>query len=136
MNGGEMERVADRPESASVAGKHLPESCANGARRLGAVPCPEAGVEFCVWAPRCRQVALEIVDPERTILPLRRMEGGYFVGTAQGGAGLRYHYLLDGTRRRPDPAARALPDGVNGPSEVVDTSAFPWTGTSWRGMPL
>ena len=43
-----MERVADRPESASVAGKHLPESCANGARRLGAVPCPEAGVEFCL----------------------------------------------------------------------------------------
>jgi len=131
-----MERVAGRAESVTVAGKRLPVPCANGARRLGAVSCPEAGVEFCVWAPRCRQVTLEIVDPERTMLPLRRTEDGYFIGTAQGGAGVRYHYLLDGTRRRPDPAARALPDGVNGPSEVVDTSAFPWADTSWRGAPL
>src|SRR5262249_26598748 len=42
------------------------------------------------------------------------------------GAGARYFYLLDGERRRPDPAARALPEGVHGPAEVVDPRAFAW----------
>jgi hypothetical protein len=43
-----MERVADKVESVTAAGKFLPGPCANGARRLGAVPCPKAGVEFCL----------------------------------------------------------------------------------------
>jgi len=45
-------------------------------------------------------------------------------------------YVLDGRRERPDPASRALPDGVHGPSEVVDTSAFAWTDGGWRGLAL
>ena len=34
------------------------------------------------------------------------------------------------------PASRALPEGVHGPSEVVDTSAFAWTDGGWRGLAL
>jgi maltooligosyltrehalose trehalohydrolase len=67
---------------------------------------------------------------------LRSGTGGYFTGVTRGQAGLRYFYLLDGERRRPDPASRALPDGVHGPSEVVDTGAFVWSDTGWRGLPL
>jgi maltooligosyltrehalose trehalohydrolase len=67
---------------------------------------------------------------------LRPAVGGYFTATTRGGAGLRYFYVLDGERRRPDPASRALPEGVHGPSEVVDTGAFAWTDPGWRGMAL
>ena len=67
---------------------------------------------------------------------LRPSAGGYFIGTERAEAGLRYFYLLDGERRRPDPASRALPDGVHGSSEVVDTTTFAWTDAGWRGLPL
>ena len=40
-------------------------------------------------------------------------------------AGDRYRYLLDGTELA-DPASRAQPDGVHGPSEVVDLAAARW----------
>ncbi len=52
------------------------------------------------------------------------------------GPGARYLYVLDGERERPDPASRAQPDGVHGPSEVVDTGAFAWTDEGWRGLAL
>jgi maltooligosyltrehalose trehalohydrolase len=81
-------------------------------------------------------VAVDIVQPERLAVPLRQGAGGYFTGTARGEAGARYFYLLDGERRRPDPASLGLPEGVHGPSEVVDLDAFAWTDAGWRGMAL
>jgi maltooligosyltrehalose trehalohydrolase len=62
---------------------------------------------------------------------------GWFEATlATLGAGTRYFYLLDGQRERPDPASRAQPEGVHGPSGAVDTGAFPWADAGWRGLPL
>ncbi|HSB72056.1 MAG TPA: malto-oligosyltrehalose trehalohydrolase [Candidatus Methylomirabilis sp.] len=103
---------------------------------LGATCLGDGLVHFRVWAPRCQDIEVEIVHPERQRVRLRARAGGYFVGVGRGGAGLRYFYLLDGERRRPDPVSRGLPDGVHGPSEVVDTSGFAWTDRGWRGLPL
>ncbi len=62
---------------------------------------------------------------------------GWFEATVDGLAGgSRYTYILDGHRERPDPASRALPEGVHGPSEALDTSAFAWTDGGWRGLAL
>jgi maltooligosyltrehalose trehalohydrolase len=62
---------------------------------------------------------------------------GWFEATLDGlASGARYTYVLDGLRERPDPASRALPESVHGPSEVVDTTAFAWTDGGWRGLPL
>lgn len=52
------------------------------------------------------------------------------------GPGARYLYILDGARARPDPVSRAQPEGVHGPSEVVDPGAFAWTDAAWGGRPL
>jgi maltooligosyltrehalose trehalohydrolase len=93
-------------------------------------------IRFRVWAPRCESIQVEIVHPEGRTLPLHPATGGYFIGTTRGEAGLRYFYVLNGERRRPDPSARALPAGVHGPSEVVNTTTFPWTDAGWRGLPL
>ena len=38
-------------------------------------------------------------------------------------------------REFPDPVSRYQPEGVHGPSEVVD-SAFPWTDRQWFGLPI
>ena len=103
---------------------------------LGAICLKNGRVRFCVWAPRCHTVEVDIWGPGSRILRLRPAPDGYFVGVTRGKAGLRYFYRLDGERRRPDPASRALPDGVHGPSEVADTGAFAWTDAGWRGMAL
>jgi len=103
---------------------------------LGAT-CPTPGhVQFRVWAPRCREILVEIVAPRPAAVPLHRTADGYFIGQAFGEAGLCYFLRLDGDRRRPDPASRSLPQGVHGPSEVVDTATFPWTDDEWRSLPL
>jgi maltooligosyltrehalose trehalohydrolase len=81
-------------------------------------------------------VLVELLTADPAMIPLEPSGDGYFAGTAPGAAGLRYALRLDGDRRRPDPAARSLPLGVHGPSEVVDTSRFPWTDAGWRGRPL
>jgi maltooligosyltrehalose trehalohydrolase len=48
-------------------------------------------------------------------------------------AGVRYQYRLDGDRYRPDPASRFQPEGVHGPSVIVDPRAFEWTDDSFAG---
>jgi maltooligosyltrehalose trehalohydrolase len=49
-------------------------------------------------------------------------------------AGQRYRYRLDGEGPFPDPASRFQPEGVHGPSEVVDPTRFRWSDARWRGL--
>jgi maltooligosyltrehalose trehalohydrolase len=105
---------------------------------LGARPVGPEGARFRVWAPRCREVTVRLVEPAATRLwPLARKAGGVFSGTVPGAAaGTRYLYRLDGGVERPDPVSRFQPAGVHGPSEVVDPDAFPWTDAGWPGVAL
>jgi len=67
---------------------------------------------------------------------MQPLEGGYFAADVDNIAvGARYRYCLDGQWERPDPASRFQPEGVHGPSEVVDTN-FAWTDGRWSGIPL
>ena len=62
---------------------------------------------------------VELDDRRVELTPSER---GYFSAEIPGvGAGARYRFVLDGDRVRPDPASRSQPEGVHGPSEVVDT---------------
>jgi maltooligosyltrehalose trehalohydrolase len=68
---------------------------------------------------------------------MRRDDCGYFKVQVPGTqAGSRYLYELDGSIERPDPASRFQPEGVHGPSEVVDLESFPWTDQNWKAPPL
>ena len=51
-------------------------------------------------------------------------------------AGADYRYRLDGGEPLPDPVSRWQPDGVHGPSRVVDPAAFRWTDAHWKGLAL
>ena len=48
--------------------------------------------------------------------------------------GADYFYRLDGERDRPDPVSRWRPEGVHGPTRIVDPSTFRWTDDRWRGV--
>ena len=106
--------------------------------RLGA--WPDAGdVSFRVWAPSWNRVEL-LFDPgltssrRRTLAPTGDgMFSGRFNDVA---AGDRYAYLLDGEGPFPDPASRFQPQGVHGPSAVVDPHTHAWSDRGWRGVPL
>ena len=100
----------------------------------------ENGVRFRVWAEDVRRMEVVLLDRDGTQLhahELKRDSEGCFEGFVNGvAAGALYMYLLDGDKLRADPASRYQPEGVHGPSEVVD-SAFPWSDAgSWNGIPL
>lgn len=99
--------------------------------------------KFTVWAPLLDKVAVEIVgkpSEEQSgseLLPMTRDERGYWEAIAPNlAAGTQYRYQLEGTDSWPDPAADYQPEGVHGPSEVIDHSAFEWSDRTWKGIHL
>jgi maltooligosyltrehalose trehalohydrolase len=90
-------------------------------RPFGAVPFAGDGVEFSVWAPSASRVAVRTGGADHELDPVG---GGSFAGAAPAGAGDDYLYVLDGGDALPDPCSRSQPEGVRGPSRVLDTSAF------------
>jgi maltooligosyltrehalose trehalohydrolase len=103
---------------------------------LGALSLGENRCSFRVWAPLIREVEVHVVSPGERLIPLRRERQGYHQEVAEGIApGTLYRYRLDGEKERPDPASRFQPQGVHGPSQVVDRH-FTWEDSSWCGLPL
>jgi maltooligosyltrehalose trehalohydrolase len=101
--------------------------------------CESGGVRFRVWAPqRTRvEVVLEPGNSAPAVHPLVRAADGTFTAVVAGAtAGSHYRYRLDGEGPYPDPASRSQPDGVHGPSAVVDARQFEWSDAGWRGVPL
>ncbi|TWT76114.1 Malto-oligosyltrehalose trehalohydrolase [Posidoniimonas polymericola] len=102
---------------------------------MGATPVSASKTHFRVWAPKCKSVSVEIGEPGDAVRhELTPGEDGCFAGFASAAPGDKYSYLLEGPIARPDPVSRRQPDGVHGPSEVVDPNAFPWTDAEWRGV--
>jgi maltooligosyltrehalose trehalohydrolase len=92
------------------------------------------GVRFSVWAPNATRVSVEIGGGETH--PLAPSGAGVFEETIRGvGAGTDYRYVLD-ENAVPDPVSRHQPDGVHGPSRVVDPSRHQWKDTGWRGLAM
>ena len=104
---------------------------------IGATVIKEKGVRFKVWAPYAKEVAVKITAPQELLFPLAPSDRDILKASQEGlGADSRYFYVLDGDKTRPDPASRFQPDGVHGPSAVVDPGAFNWTDQDWRGVAL
>src|SRR5579862_5005616 len=84
---------------------------------LGARPNTDGTTTFRVWAPAADRVAVE-VNGERT--NLTATGGGFFDGEAPARVGEDYVFVLDAREHRPDPCSRWQPEGLLGPSRVVD----------------
>ena len=103
---------------------------------LGAVYLGEGRCRFRLWAPLVEQVEVELCDGRRASLEPK--DDGYYEGVLDGvEPGTRYFYSLDGEEGLPDPASRFQPEGVHGPSQVVEIRpAVPVALSGWSGMPL
>jgi maltooligosyltrehalose trehalohydrolase len=113
-------------------GTKMPRFC----HKLGAAYLGDGRGHFLVWAPRAEQVEVHVVAPRERMLPLEKGPRGYFAATLEGvEPGSCYFFRLDGHRDRPDPASQYQPQGVHGPSQVLEPH-FPWSDDSWAGLPL
>ncbi len=99
---------------------------------FGAEPAV-GGVRFRLWAPRAQAVSLRIESPSPKLVAMDRESAGWFASTTEfAGPGTRYRYVVDG-EPFPDPASRCQPEGVHGPSEVIDPASYDWSDDGWRG---
>jgi maltooligosyltrehalose trehalohydrolase len=107
------------------------------------VPLPPLGASvaagattFRVWATKPRRLDLRLAARGRTLAmqPDPASAGLWSLTVPDVGAGARYGYLLDGAGPYPDPCSRWQPEGVHGPSAVVDAAAFAWDDEDWTGL--
>jgi maltooligosyltrehalose trehalohydrolase len=103
---------------------------------FGAIPS-QGGTRFSVWGPPGGRVELSLLDgAARGTHPLARGGDGLLETWVRGAApGDRYAYTVNGEGPLPDPASRYQPDGVHGPSCIVDAAAFEWHDRAWRARP-
>lgn len=104
---------------------------------LGATYLGKERCHFLVWAPAVKKkVEVRIVGSADRVIPMECQEHGYHQALVEGVApGTRYYYRLDGETEKPDPVSHYQPEGVHGPSEVVDL-AFSWGDAGWSGLDL
>jgi maltooligosyltrehalose trehalohydrolase len=85
--------------------------------RLGAIPHPDGTTGFRVWAPAAERVDVRIGGESHPLSP----EGGdVHAAVLRALPGDDYRFVLDGDRALADPCSRSQPDGVSGPSRIVE----------------
>lgn len=103
---------------------------------VGVTALENGSYQFTLWSPKASTVALQLVAPHQAILPMQPQDMGYWSVTVPDlESGTRYCYLVDEIPY-PDPASRYQPEGVHGPSEVVDHRQYRWNGRSWSNIEL
>jgi maltooligosyltrehalose trehalohydrolase len=111
------------------------------------------GTRFRLWAPSALCVELQLLGaggapgadcgpgPGRSSAQLlRAAPGGWHeADVPEALSGARYKFLVHMRDAQPtsvpDPASRSNPEGVHGPSAVVDPHSYAWLERSWRGRP-
>jgi maltooligosyltrehalose trehalohydrolase len=101
--------------------------------RYGATPLAGGGVQFRVWAPDVRELVVRLGGKS---FPMKRTGEDFEVLISDARPGQTYSLVLDSVRERPDPVSRSQPEGVHGPSEIIDPDAFRWSDKAWRGLAL
>ncbi|MBU1517708.1 MAG: malto-oligosyltrehalose trehalohydrolase [Planctomycetes bacterium] len=106
--------------------------------QLGATKLGLGLYSFRVWAPFCSKVELKLfVSGGETLIAMEKDGEGYFHAEVSNiSSGTRYLYVLDGKKESPDPASRFQPEGVHGPSCVVDHDDYKWKDGKWKGIAL
>ncbi len=96
----------------------------------------DGGVTYVVWAPDHGHLSVRVWRRESgkdIVLPMEARERGYFaLHDPDGRAGDRYKFVRPDGAEFPDPASRFQPEGVHGPSEVIDHRAYAWQSTTWK----
>ena len=95
----------------------------------------DGSARFRLWAPGATRV--EVALGGRRVLEMEPGRDGFYALTVPNvTAGERYGFVIDGGERAlPDPASRFNPEGPEGPSELIDPSAYEWRDADWQGRP-
>ncbi|HEX6460870.1 MAG TPA: malto-oligosyltrehalose trehalohydrolase [Thermoleophilaceae bacterium] len=88
-------------------------------RPLGALPRADGSTEFRVWAPHAETLALRVGPAD---IELEGAGHGVYEAVVDAGPGSDYRYVVNG-RRIPDPCSRWQPEGLRGPSRVLEPPA-------------
>jgi maltooligosyltrehalose trehalohydrolase len=99
--------------------------------RLGVVPRAPGVVEARIWAPNASWVGIRIGGETYRLEPER---DGMYAGTLAAEPGDDYLVVLDGDRALPDPCSRFQPEGVDGPSRIVEIPPSARRGLSLDGL--
>ena len=93
-------------------------------------------VRFRVWAPAARKVEVEVYPWPHGIVrhDMARDGDGVWSAVIEASAGTLYRYRLDEHWAYADPCSRSQPEGVHGPSQVIDPASFRWTDGGWHGL--
>ena len=92
---------------------------------------------FEVWAPIPANVRIRIGVGDAAHDYDMTREGEWWSAEIDTAPDAVYAYLLDESDDAiPDPASRRQPDGVHGPSQLYDQTAFVWTDDAWMGRAL
>ena len=98
-----------------------------------------ASVSYRTWTTGKKKVSVVIFDDRGNVMRELAMEreatGYYSVVDPDSSPGTLYKYRLDGNLV-PDLASRFQPQGVHGPSQVVDGRSYRWTDSKWKSPTL
>src|SRR5581483_54329 len=95
------------------------------------------GTAFRVWAPEAAGMELQLRlndGCDRRLAMSSLSDGTWHLIVPGVGAGALYKFAPNGAEAYPDPYSRFQPNGVHGPSMVIDTSAFEWHDAGWHGI--
>ncbi len=105
--------------------------------KIGAHYSDNGHCQFTVWAPNSEAVSLSLIAPQKRGIPMEQKADGYWNATLTDlEPDTLYYYQLDGSDYRPDPASQFQPEGVHGPSQVIDQHSFNWSDHAWSGQSL
>src|SRR5207248_6272632 len=103
---------------------------------LGAAWLDGGRCQFRLWAPLAEEVQLHMVGPKDVTLRMQAKPAGYHQTIVENiSPGVQYKYRLPSGKELPDPVSRYQPQGVHGPSEVIDPH-FDWHDQHWFGLPI
>jgi maltooligosyltrehalose trehalohydrolase len=117
-----LEHRSSREDAVLVPVSELPIE-----RRLGAHPLDDGRAEFRVWAPDAGDITLRLGGGEHA---LGDAGFGVYEAIVDAPPGADYGYTVDGAFL-PDPCSRWQPEGIRGPSRLLDPGAFEWTDGGW-----
>lgn len=90
--------------------------------------------EFQVWAPNCEEV--EVLLHGRFFAMAKSNDGWWSLDHHEARTGDDYQFRINHQYISPDPRSLFQPQGVSGPSRLVDLQSFRWTDSSFQARPL
>ena len=91
---------------------------------------------YRVWAPLAKKVSVNVGGESIPMEHFPRMEGWWESTNRRARPGEDYSFNLDDVEGLPDPRSGWQPNGINGPSRIVDHHDFDWTDEQFQARPL